>query len=142
MAGATLRVAGRQLSQRSGSGVPILLRQVRPPRDRWAPGVGQRLGRDSRVLERGEIWDPLGLGQDFPLRKRLLEILIWGGYVKVGTVSKGVRCRGRRLLTQVGKEGAGFSASGSLRGLGSWVPRELKSGSALSPVPPASSPDV
>ncbi|XP_045844966.1 persulfide dioxygenase ETHE1, mitochondrial isoform X2 [Mustela nigripes] len=32
MAGATLRVAGRRLSQRSGSGVPILLRQMFEPK--------------------------------------------------------------------------------------------------------------
>lgn len=42
MAGRLLTVAGRQLSQHSGSGAPLLLRQVRGgctgERDCWAPG--------------------------------------------------------------------------------------------------------
>uniref|UniRef100_A0A5F9DHK3 Uncharacterized protein n=1 Tax=Oryctolagus cuniculus TaxID=9986 RepID=A0A5F9DHK3_RABIT len=44
MASAALRVAGRQLSQRSGAGAPVLLRQVR-----GGPSPGRREGLHSRV---------------------------------------------------------------------------------------------
>lgn len=64
MAAAALRVAGRQLSQHSGAGAPILLRQVRAggtaEPDHWALGGGRDGTPGS--FKSGEIWEPLGSG--------------------------------------------------------------------------------
>ena len=60
MAGSALRVAGRQLSQYSESGAPILLRQVRGgwtgERDYWILGGGR--GGTPGSFKSGEIPGP------------------------------------------------------------------------------------
>lgn len=111
MAGTTLRVAGRQLSQRSGSGVPILLRQVRGgwarsgTTGRWAAaGAGPR-----GPLKRRDPGSP-GLGARLlsPLRKRLLETLIWGVFGSWDSLFQM-----EQIPDTKGEEGSGFSVSGS-----------------------------
>uniref|UniRef100_A0ABI7Z1S9 ETHE1 persulfide dioxygenase n=1 Tax=Felis catus TaxID=9685 RepID=A0ABI7Z1S9_FELCA len=52
MAGATLRFAGRQLSQRSGSGVPILLRQMFEPKScTYTYLLGDRESREAILID-------------------------------------------------------------------------------------------
>jgi len=52
MAGTTLRVAGRQLSQRSGSGVPILLRQMFEPKScTYTYLLGDRESREAILID-------------------------------------------------------------------------------------------